>query len=75
MSIPRTYLTDGDPMHPASTDIVTQTIHLPVGVTPKGNGWSILTGNVYTNFWARVCYRSDAQEASELKTLGELLND
>lgn len=53
---------DGDPFDPLSTDLFAQRVNLSLGMTPKGEGWRILTGNSTTNLWARVAYRYEIEE-------------
>lgn len=56
-------LLSGNPMDPSSTDELAQKVNLPMGVTPSGEGWRILTGNSTTNLWARIAYRYEIEEA------------
>src|SRR5690606_31114158 len=53
---------DGDAMKPNSTDMLAQTIRLPTGEEPRGDGWRILTGNVNFNLWARVAFRYEIKD-------------
>ena len=50
-------LVNGDALRPDDNDLIAQTIDVPMGFTPIGDGWRIMTGNARTNFWARVEYR------------------
>lgn len=53
-------LVNGDAYRVDSNDILAQMINLPMGTMPIGDGWRIMTGNINTNLWARVCYRHEA---------------
>lgn len=55
-------LISGDPIAPDDTDILFQSINLPLKHVPRGgndatNGWRILSGNMHGNTWARVVLR------------------
>lgn len=57
-------LTDGDPLNPCSTDIITQFDDLKVG-EPVPDGWRVLTGNPHTSLIARVAYRYEIEEGEQ----------
>jgi hypothetical protein len=52
------HLISGDPLSPASTDLIAQTANLPVG-EPVPEGWRVLTGNERTSLIGRLAYRRD----------------
>lgn len=58
------FLVQGDPLNPGETDLIAQTVDLPLGEAPYGLGWTILTGNALTNFWTRLVFRLDTEEKS-----------
>lgn len=62
MKIAKAQQLDGDAMKPTSTDMLAQTIRLPMGEQPRGDGWRILTGNVNFNLWGRVAYRYEIKD-------------
>jgi hypothetical protein len=57
------YLIAGDPMEPASTDLIAQTKSLAVG-RPVPDGWRVLSGNERESTIARVAYRYEVEEES-----------
>ncbi len=54
------YLISGDPLEPASTDLIAQTALLDVGKRVP-EGWRVLSGNERQSTIARVCYRYEAE--------------
>jgi len=60
-------LIDGDPMEPCSSDLIAQTLHLPLGEYPPNandpaSGWRVLTGSPQFEFWGRLAYRYEIEE-------------
>lgn len=56
----RNQLLSGDPMAPASTDIIAQFDSLAVG-RPVPDGWRVLSGNERASEIARVAYRFEIE--------------
>jgi hypothetical protein len=56
------HLIQGDPMAPASTDLLAQTDSLFVG-NPVPDGWRVLSGNHRTSLIGRVAYRYEVEES------------
>jgi hypothetical protein len=54
------YLISGDPLSPESTDLIAQTMNLPVG-EPLPDGWRVLTGNEKTSLIGRLAYRYEIE--------------
>lgn len=50
-------LIEGDPLEPSSTDIILQSVRLPIAETPDGEGWRVMTGNNSHSLWMRPAYR------------------
>lgn len=57
----RLHLISGNPMEPASTDIMAQFDRLAVG-QPVPDGWRVLSGNSSESEIARVAYRFEVQD-------------
>lgn len=60
----QSYLVQGDPLHPASGDLIAQTTSLAVGA-PIPDGWRVLTGNVHHHVIARVAMRYEVERDEE----------
>jgi hypothetical protein len=59
------YLVRGDALAPTSGDLIAQTRLLPVG-EPVPDGWRVLSGNERTSEIARVAFRYECEEESEV---------
>lgn len=61
ISIMQNYLFEGDPMQPASTDLIIQRGMLPVGERiPRG--WNVISGNIHYSVVYRVTTRYTAEK-------------
>lgn len=52
-------LLEGDPLSPASTDLIVQRAMLEVGEPVPAGGWRVLSGNDRFSIIARVVYRAE----------------
>ncbi len=56
LTIDRSRLVEGDPLHPDDTDVIVQFASLKVG-KPVPSGWRVMTGNINFSLVSRVVYR------------------
>ena len=57
----RSFLVDGDPMSPCSSDLIAQTALIAVG-SKIPDGWRVLTGSATCSKIARVVFRFEIDE-------------
>ena len=60
----KSFLIEGDPMSPSSTDLIAQTRLIQVGFKVP-DGWRVLTGSSTTSKISRIAYRYEIEEDSD----------